>query len=662
MPGSRWSARAIVAALGGLSIMVASPAVARAAGNPPTDPVAVRTAPGGDCATEAPGPWINDSTPMLYGQADDADGTVKVEFALDGPSGPLSGTTPWTMSGQERSWTPTALSEGAYEWRVRGTDTADVTPWTPMCHFSVDTSAPSAPIVELISGPPRPGEPVTFRLTAADALSGMSEFQYGFNFDAPAERLPSTGTAELTVVPDGGPEILDVWAVDAAGNRSTRVTYDFFVHRPALTGHWGLHGDGVDSSGSGNDLAVPAGVGFGPDQRLVADSAAVLGGDQCLSTVGPAVDTADSFSVSAWADPADSGTERMSLVSQIGEHRAAFRIQRYEDGYWHATVATADSVEDPEWRAIRSDEPATGEWQHLALTFAASTGTLNLYVDGRWNGSLVVDGMPWQSEGPFLVGCQRTSHAGDRDHFTGSVSDVRAWDGMLSAEEVARVHGATVVRQVAYYPLEGPGSPEPVLFEDYQGDNDLAADGDFTWGPNRFESARGQGAWQPSGNACATTSEPVIDTSASFSFALWAKPMEAADRTMTLVSQGGQHVDGFQLRYSGVTGGWELAMPAEDATGAVEKVVAAHGPVAVGKWVHLAGVFDAVHGELRLYVDGALAGTVTGVEGFSAMAGLRLGAGSENGTAVGHFAGSLDELRVWYSTLGAERIAELAAT
>jgi hypothetical protein len=69
-------------------------------------------------------------------------------------------------------------------------------------------------------------------------------------------------------------------------------------------------------------------------------------------------------------------------------------------------------------------------------------------------------------------------------------------------------------------------------------------------------------------------------------------------------------------------------------------------PLSVGKWHHLAGVFDGSH--VRLYVDGALAAEVE-AQGRRKTNGLPLFIGADpngNGAPVSFFAGAIDEVRL----------------
>jgi hypothetical protein len=78
---------------------------------------------------------------------------------------------------------------------------------------------------------------------------------------------------------------------------------------------------------------------------------------------------------------------------------------------------------------------------------------------------------------------------------------------------------------------------------------------------------------------------------------------EADGAFQTVISQDGPSNSDFFLQYSGADQKFAMSF-------AGVRALAPFKP-AVGQWYHLVGVRDTVKGELRLYVDGALAGTAS---------------------------------------------------
>ncbi|MFG2054537.1 LamG-like jellyroll fold domain-containing protein [Micromonospora sp. NPDC048930] len=106
----------------------------------------------------------------------------------------------------------------------------------------------------------------------------------------------------------------------------------------------------------------------------------------------------------------------------------------------------------------------------------------------------------------------------------------------------------------------------------------------------------------------AETSGPVVNTTTSFSAAAWARAT-ATDTACckSVVSQDGVTTNGFNLYYVPSTKQWGFSMYNTDGTSTAGSFVFA--PASPNVWTHLAAVYDSTSGEMRLYVNGTLAGT-----------------------------------------------------
>ena len=121
-----------------------------------------------------------------------------------------------------------------------------------------------------------------------------------------------------------------------------------------------------------------------------------------------------------------------------------------------------------------------------------------------------------------------------------------------------------------------------------------------------------------------TGSTGPLDTTESFTVAAWV----SADRVVpfaTAISQVGQVAAAFYLGLG--DGGWTFSMTDEDTNepGHSIRASADGRDVATGTWTHLAGVFDAEAGEIRLYLDGEPAATTPFDDPWQAAGELRVG-------------------------------------
>ena len=138
---------------------------------------------------------------------------------------------------------------------------------------------------------------------------------------------------------------------------------------------------------------------------------------------------------------------------------------------------------------------------------------------------------------------------------------------------------------------------------------------------------------------------------ASFSFEVWGKirPGSTTGHQSPMTSRGGGtgyifYAEGRNWEFWSGTGGWdELNAPAESAV--------------QGRWTHLVGTYDAATQEKKLYVNGQLAGTKTGVTlSQNTTFPLRFGAGATEGAGQFWFAGDVDEPAVYNYALDINQV------
>ena len=194
---------------------------------------------------------------------------------------------------------------------------------------------------------------------------------------------------------------------------------------------------------------------------------------------------------------------------------------------------------------------------------------------------------------------------------------------------------------VAFYPLDG-------TTEDAAGDRDATLVG----GPAYVAARNGQGVELNGSSQFVDTGAPVLDTASDYTAAAWVKLDRADGAFQTVVSQDGPANSDFFLQYSGADQRFAMSFVG----------VRALAPVApeVGRWYHLTGVRDSVKGELRLYVDGELAGTANACLSQATPAGNTvIGRGKYGGNPVDHLDGTVDQVHLYDRALSAAEIKEL---
>lgn len=155
----------------------------------------------------------------------------------------------------------------------------------------------------------------------------------------------------------------------------------------------------------------------------------------------------------------------------------------------------------------------------------------------------------------------------------------------------------------------------------------------------------------------AATSDPVVNTRASYTLSAWVRPDTLGSTDRTVLAQDG----GFRLSYDASAGTWTLLPSAPGA--ADHRTLVAEQPATPKAWTHLAATYDASADEARLYVNGRLQATGT-VPGTGAQDGpLQFGralSDESNAEYIDYFAGSIDEVAVWQRVLTDKEIADEA--
>lgn len=156
------------------------------------------------------------------------------------------------------------------------------------------------------------------------------------------------------------------------------------------------------------------------------------------------------------------------------------------------------------------------------------------------------------------------------------------------------------------------------------------------------------------GFAATKVSAPITTTS-SFSVSAWVSltdPVEYA----AAVSQVGEEAAAFYLGLGEST--WDFAMKDADTNepGHTIRAKANSALVDIGEWVHLVGVHDAEDGEIRLYVNGALAAVVAFDEPWQAAGELTIGRSQAHFSPADFWPGSVAGVAVYGVALATEQV------
>ncbi|MGW3290716.1 LamG-like jellyroll fold domain-containing protein [Streptomyces sp. NPDC001002] len=604
------------------------------------------TDPGGVCKWGT-GRAYTDVPPKLQAIASDPDhgagktDKVKVEFKVEWGGttpGSYTYTTPdWLSPTENTRFTHTVKSSIPQNttifWSARAYDGDGYGPWsstgTQRCEFTYDKTWPGKPVVV---SKEYPADTVyhdgvgtygtfTFSPNRNDSIPDTDVVKYQYSFDgAPLkDAVPAAagGTVSVQHMPTrAGRHVLEVVAVDKAAHASS-TPYHFLVSEGApVVAQWNLADkaagpgeDGTEEPGAGEahdetgEFSATAGsaVAFevdGPGGK--ADRAARFDGsaESYLDVSETVLDTAKNFSVSAWVRPTSLDKD-MTIISQDGTGEPGFTL-----GYdatektWKFAVPVNDVDSLGEWKAVSTGVSVVkDQWVLLTGVYDGQKSDgpeLRLYINKDSKG-VAKRQSTWASHGPLQIG-RASAKSGYRDNFTGDLAEVRVFDRVLPAAQVAELMTVKPERK-GYWQLDaasGTTSAEtgggqaltlagnahvyrPAdLFDDAPlvGEGNLVLDGDGDYASTATAPVTGNTSFTVSARVQLTSLDP--------------------EKSQTVLSLPGANANRVQVRYAADIGQWELAVARTDVA-APEIVRFSDGeelPDTGGSGQHLAVVYD----------------------------------------------------------------------
>jgi hypothetical protein len=650
--------------------------------------------PGFGCATGSNRPYVRTLTPVLRGRVTDPDGDVlkEVWFAwqkLDPVTSAFSDVANTHLdnvpSNSIAQITATGLTgDGIYNFRMQDNDGRLVSPLTsqPYCEFGIDTVAPSPPSSVTSTSYPDDGSfhggvGKTGDFHIAPPEAGADDVDHYVYALTPYTTPPTDGTRTVPAAADhsatvqinplmGGLNDLRVWSVDKAGNTSpltAPVTYRFRVDDPAgPVAAWTADEQAgatvlADQSGHGHDAAASS-VTFGVPSRIMEGPVAARfnGASSYAVTTGPVVDTARSFTVAGWVRLSSTSSFQQA-VSFGGVHQSSFCLYFDKNlNKWGFAARPADVPVNSGGPFVLSTSPvAINQWTHLAGIYDSAAGQMRFYVNGKLSGSVAYSS-GWTAAGPVQIGrfFQDDAWSG---YWNGDLDDLRVYDRIVDDEELANLAEATLAASWTF----DEGSGDTAWDETGRHDATLAGGAAFTTSGHNQQNTGDPGSIHFDGvGAYAATTGPVVDTGRSFTVAGWVR-LSSTSSFQQAVSFGGVHQSSFCLYFDKNLNKWGFAArPADVKVNTGGPSVLSTSPATTDEWVHLAGIYDSAAGQMRLYVNGQLNGSVAYSSGWTAAGPVQIGRFFQDDAWSGYWNGDLDNIRVYQGTLSPEEITALA--
>jgi hypothetical protein len=302
------------------------------------------------CASQAPGPFLNSTQPRLYAKLSDPDPS-------DDPSGELAiwpvaqpdNRTTFSMNSVPNgsvgvTTVPVGVltDDGSYAWQIRASDGQATSAWSAPCYLQIDTTPPTnAPGVnspDYPSGAMSEGQGIsgTFVFTAndPDVVGFRYEWSGGTTGYVPANTLGGTATVSVTP-PRAFSDDLTVTAVDQAGWFSPSTDYNFSV-----SATWpDVSYTGTPTFGAPFTIALAPGLTDRPGYLPVSYSYQINGGQ--AQTVPAAIDGTASTQITITTP----GSVQLSVTS-TGSN--GWVSPAYETSFYLDTTPMVSSTDYPE--------------------------------------------------------------------------------------------------------------------------------------------------------------------------------------------------------------------------------------------------------------------------------------------------------------------------
>ncbi|MEV4316753.1 S8 family serine peptidase [Actinocrispum sp. NPDC049592] len=166
--------------------------------------------------------------------------------------------------------------------------------------------------------------------------------------------------------------------------------------------------------------------------------------------------------------------------------------------------------------------------------------------------------------------------------------------------------------------------------------------------------------WFDGSTGDAATSGPVIRTDQSFTVAAWAYLTDRRPGAF-LLGQDGNHASGFYLEYLNAGNGgdrWSFSALSSDSGSADAMRATGSAFPPLNTWTFVAGVYDAQAHQMRLYVNGALAGVRDNATLWRADGPFTIGSAKFN-DARGYMPRGVDDVRAYNVALSATAVRDL---
>ena len=244
----------------------------------------------------------------------------------------------------------------------------------------------------------------------------------------------TTDTGDVMFIQPSGNVLLH--AADGLALWSTGTAFGYDSLSAPGSDQWLLNSASAGSdTAEANLSAPPATATYTTDHAGTANAATVFDGQSVEPATGTGVLTTADFTVSAWIKLNNLNTDQTAVGQGTVNHQA-FYLGYTQNSGWVFQMTTSDATTTTFPTA--NTTATAGVWTHLVGVYDVSTGTLTLYVNGKSVDSSTDTTPQYNPAGRLTIGAITTvGSTSPYNEVNGAVSDVRVYNGELTAAEIA---------------------------------------------------------------------------------------------------------------------------------------------------------------------------------------------------------------------------------
>jgi hypothetical protein len=403
-----------------------------------------------------------------------------------------------------------------------------------------------------------------------------------------------------------------------------------------------------DQTNDHNTMTLGAGASWTTGDTESYALALTGGSTSYAYSSAPAINTDESYTVSAWVKLA-STSGNQTFASIDGSNISPFYLQ-LTGGDFAFTLRSSDSTSSTATE-VTGLAPSTGTWYQVTGVYNASTDVASLYVDGVLQNTATFSS-PWAATGDSTIGRAKWNGA-NVDFVDGDIGDVRMYNKVLTPQDAL----ALGTGAAAYFPFdEGTGTGAYNLIQnsapaDFTGDAAWAGSGDSSTNSVALDGTLGTTAFAPAA---------AINTAGSYAVSVWVKfSAISSSANNTFISLDTGNVSPFYLQLA--DGDFTLVLRGSDSTSSTDTAIS--GPAAsTGTWYNVIAEYNASTDEAYLYVNGTLKGSTSFSTPWASASTTQFGDAMWDGAQVDQTSGDIDDAGFYNRVLTSTEISELAAS